>query len=106
MELAASTHGERLEALLDELGRRRMTNVLVEGGGMLLGACFDRGLVDEAHVFVAPKCVGGAGAPSPIGGEGSEVMAAALAIDRPKIELLDGDVYIHGHIAREKMPSA
>jgi diaminohydroxyphosphoribosylaminopyrimidine deaminase/5-amino-6-(5-phosphoribosylamino)uracil reductase len=105
LELAASTHGERLEALLDELGRRRMTNVLVEGGGMLLGACFDRGLVDEAHVFVAPKCVGGEGAPSPIGGEGREVMAAALAIDRPKIELLDGDVYIHGHMAHEKAVS-
>jgi hypothetical protein len=32
-------------------------------------------------------------------------MAAALAIDRPKIELLDGDVYIHGHLAREMAAS-
>jgi len=31
-----STHAERLESLLDELGRRRMTNVLVEGGSRLL----------------------------------------------------------------------
>src|SRR5262249_28998026 len=44
--------------LLAELGRRRMTNVLVEGGSALLGSFFDAGLVDEAHVFVAPKFLG------------------------------------------------
>jgi len=48
-----------LTALLDELGRREMTNVMVEGGGEVLGAFFDQGLADEALVFVAPKLVGG-----------------------------------------------
>ena len=32
-----ATPAARLDALLDELGRRRMTNVLVEGGGRLAG---------------------------------------------------------------------
>ncbi len=35
----SESQSERLEELLGELGRRRMTNVLVEGGGLLLGAC-------------------------------------------------------------------
>jgi diaminohydroxyphosphoribosylaminopyrimidine deaminase/5-amino-6-(5-phosphoribosylamino)uracil reductase len=38
-----------------ELGQRRMTNVLIEGGSELLGAFFDQRLIDEAHVFVAPE---------------------------------------------------
>ena len=48
---------------LDELGRRRMTNVLVEGGSQLLGSLFDAGEIDEVHVFIAPKLIGGPAAP-------------------------------------------
>ena len=46
--------------LLDELGRRRFTNVLVEGGGEVLGGFLDAGEIDEVHVFVAPRLAGGA----------------------------------------------
>ncbi len=49
-------------ALLDELGRRRMTNILIEGGSKLLGALFDAGAIDEVHVFIAFKLIGGAAA--------------------------------------------
>ena len=55
-----------------------MTNVLVEGGAGLLGAFLDAGAVDEFHVFVAPKLVGGLDAPSPVCGVGIERMADAL----------------------------
>ena len=60
----ATTHAARLDALLGELGRRRMTNVLVEGGGRVLGSLLDARQIDEVHVFIAPKLVGGAAAPS------------------------------------------
>ena len=55
----------RLETLFSELGRRRMTNVLAEGGGRLLGSLLDARLIDEVHVFIAPKLVGGGEAPVP-----------------------------------------
>jgi diaminohydroxyphosphoribosylaminopyrimidine deaminase/5-amino-6-(5-phosphoribosylamino)uracil reductase len=53
------TYGDRLKSLLDELGRRRMTNVLVEGGSRLLHTLFDIYAIDEVHVFTAPKDAGG-----------------------------------------------
>ncbi|MCH7946042.1 MAG: dihydrofolate reductase family protein, partial [Armatimonadetes bacterium] len=56
---AGATHSERLESLLVELGRRRMTNILVEGGSRLLGSLLDARLIDEVHLFIAPKIVGG-----------------------------------------------
>ncbi len=64
------TRQARVEQLLDELGRRRMTNILVEGGGTLLGTLLDGGQIDEIHAFLAPKLLGGATAPSPVAGEG------------------------------------
>ena len=45
--------------LLDELGRRGMTNLLVEGGGRVLGAFLDAGQVDAVDVFIAPMIEGG-----------------------------------------------
>jgi len=93
----AESPGDRLEALLDELGRRRMTNVLVEGGARLLGSCFDRRLVDEVHVFVAPKIAGGAGAASPVGGEGVERMDQALGLADCAWRPLGDDLYLRAY---------
>ena len=93
-------HETRLQSLLDELGRRRMTNVLVEGGSQLLGTLFDLRAIDEVHVFIAPKLAGGSAAPSPIGGTGIERMAEALQLADISIEELDGDVYVHGRIKK------
>jgi diaminohydroxyphosphoribosylaminopyrimidine deaminase/5-amino-6-(5-phosphoribosylamino)uracil reductase len=94
------SHAERMAFLLDELGRRRMTNVLVEGGSKLLGTLFDMRAVDEVHVFVAPKIAGGEGASSPIGGGGIERMTEALKLADIAIEELEGDVYVQGRIRK------
>ncbi len=91
---------ERLAWLLDELGRREMTNVLVEGGSQLLGSLFDAGQIDEVHVFIALKLIGGATAPAPIAGSGLAAMADALELISPRIEQSGNDVYVHGRIAR------
>ncbi|HTN74630.1 MAG TPA: bifunctional diaminohydroxyphosphoribosylaminopyrimidine deaminase/5-amino-6-(5-phosphoribosylamino)uracil reductase RibD [Pirellulaceae bacterium] len=97
----ASTPIERLGNLWRELGRRRLTNVLVEGGGQLLGSLADAQLIDEVQAFIAPKLIGGATAPSPIGGVGRERMADALALESPQLQLLAGDVYLSGRVKRQ-----
>lgn len=93
-----STAAERLLTLLTELGRRRMTNVLIEGGATCLGAFHDADAIDEVHVFVAPKIIGGAKAPSPLGGSGSEWIASAKPLSGLTITELDGDIYAHGRV--------
>lgn len=99
---SGADHARRIEALLAELGRRRMTNVLVEGGGRLLGTLFDLRMVDEVQVFIAPKIVGGAGATSPITGAGVDRVVDSLALADLTIEELEGDVYVHGRIRSTK----
>lgn len=89
---------ETLREVLAEFGRRQWTNVLCEGGAELLGSLLDGDLVDEVHAFIAPKLIGGRQAPSPIGGLGRAAMGEAVGLVTPEVQLLDGDVYLHGRL--------
>ncbi|HEV3022822.1 MAG TPA: bifunctional diaminohydroxyphosphoribosylaminopyrimidine deaminase/5-amino-6-(5-phosphoribosylamino)uracil reductase RibD [Pirellulales bacterium] len=100
LSLTGTTHAGRLRELLAELGRRRMTNALVEGGGMLLGTLADLGQIDELHVFVAPRVMGGTEAPSPIGGQGVARVCESLSIDAPQWCDSGGDLYLSGRVIR------
>lgn len=90
---------DRLRALFGELGRRRMTNVLFEGGSSVLGTLAESREIDEVHAFIAPKLLGGAAAPTAMAGKGFETLEAALTLDRPKVRNVGDDVYVQGRIA-------
>ncbi|MFN4260954.1 MAG: bifunctional diaminohydroxyphosphoribosylaminopyrimidine deaminase/5-amino-6-(5-phosphoribosylamino)uracil reductase RibD [Gemmataceae bacterium] len=96
LPLDCQTDVEMIDALLDELGRRRLTNILVEGGSGVFGSFLDARAIDELHVFIAPKLAGGATAVPATGGFGVATIAEALAVRRWQVEDIDGDVYIHG----------
>jgi diaminohydroxyphosphoribosylaminopyrimidine deaminase / 5-amino-6-(5-phosphoribosylamino)uracil reductase len=100
LALDGSSSNDRLLQLLDELGRRRMTNVLVEGGPKLLGSLFDLGAIDEVHVFIARKLVGGTGARAPFIGAGVDKIGDALQLDETQWQQLGDDVYAHGRVSR------
>jgi diaminohydroxyphosphoribosylaminopyrimidine deaminase/5-amino-6-(5-phosphoribosylamino)uracil reductase len=94
------TPAARLDALLLELGRRRFTNVLVEGGGRLLGSLIDARQIDEIHIFVAPKLFGGATASTAIAGEGIAEVSQALQLETPEVQHVDDDLYIRARVLR------
>ena len=71
LPLPCPDYASMLPGLLDELGRRRFTNLLVEGGSTVLGSFCDAGALDRVHVFLAPRLLGGAQAVSAIGGRGA-----------------------------------
>ncbi len=96
-------HGRpSVPALLDEFGRRRLTNVLVEGGAGVLGAFLDAGQADEVHVFVAPLLAGGAEAKTPVGGLGVARIAEALRLTDCRVEVIEGDVYLRGAVGSSR----
>jgi diaminohydroxyphosphoribosylaminopyrimidine deaminase / 5-amino-6-(5-phosphoribosylamino)uracil reductase len=96
----ADDHAGRAGQLLEELGRRRLTNILVEGGGRLAGSLADLGQIDEVHVFIAAKLIGGQSAPTPLAGEGIEQMAQALSVADGQWRQLGADLYFSGQIGR------
>ena len=87
-----------LAALMDELGRRKLTNVLVEGGGELLGGIIRQDLADRAMVFVAPKVIGGREAPGPVGEEGVASLAEALSLEQVHVEHIGPDLLVEGEL--------
>jgi diaminohydroxyphosphoribosylaminopyrimidine deaminase/5-amino-6-(5-phosphoribosylamino)uracil reductase len=102
LSLAGETHADRLRELLGELGRRRMTNVLAEGGGLLLGTLADLGQIDELHVFIAPRVMGGGEAPTAVAGQGVARVCESLSIAAPKWRESGGDLHLSGRVARPK----
>jgi diaminohydroxyphosphoribosylaminopyrimidine deaminase/5-amino-6-(5-phosphoribosylamino)uracil reductase len=93
--VTATRHGVSLAAVLAVLGRVPMTNVLVEGGGTLLGRFFDaQELADEFHVYVAPLLIGGTAAPGPLHGEGVRDVAAALRLKLLSMRRLGAGWYL------------
>jgi diaminohydroxyphosphoribosylaminopyrimidine deaminase/5-amino-6-(5-phosphoribosylamino)uracil reductase len=50
--------GFDLKAVLEELTRRDVIGVLVEGGGRTIRSFLEAGLVDEIHLFQAPRLFG------------------------------------------------
>ncbi len=96
--LPSAEKGVSVEALLDELGRREVTNLLVEGGPTVLADLFERELVDEVVVYIAPKVVGGRAAPGAVSGEGVASMAEALWLDVRSVEQVGDDLEVQATV--------
>jgi diaminohydroxyphosphoribosylaminopyrimidine deaminase/5-amino-6-(5-phosphoribosylamino)uracil reductase len=89
---------EFLSDLLDELGRREMSNLLVEGGGRVLGAFFDGGHVDQVEVFIAPILEGGDHARTPVRGHGVLRMSDATRLEQVRHQRVENDLYLQGWV--------
>ncbi len=89
-----------LSELLEELGRREMTNVLVEGGGRVLGSFLDAGQVDFIEVFVAPILEGGDHALTAVRGQGRVLMNQALHLREIEVSRVSEDIHIRGRLAQ------
>jgi diaminohydroxyphosphoribosylaminopyrimidine deaminase/5-amino-6-(5-phosphoribosylamino)uracil reductase len=82
-------NGRNLQLVLDELGKRELQSVLIEGGANVAGKFLDAGLVNKVSFFIAPKIIGGSDLPTAVGGPGVERLAES-------IELSDVVVTQHG----------
>ncbi len=99
LRLPAAADGRvSLPALLDELGRRGMLSVLVEGGAEIHASFFAEGLVDKVYAYVAPRLIGGKEAPGPLGGLGVEHLAGATQLRELDFVRLGGDLVITGYV--------
>ncbi|MZP29056.1 bifunctional diaminohydroxyphosphoribosylaminopyrimidine deaminase/5-amino-6-(5-phosphoribosylamino)uracil reductase RibD [Heliobacterium undosum] len=85
-----------LSNLLNQLACDGVTSLLVEGGARIHGAFLDGNLADRAAIFLAPKIVGGEGAPSPVGGTGAAMMAEARRLQRCVMTPVGDDWLLEG----------
>ena len=89
--------GRDLVAALNELGRRSIQSVFVEGGATVAGNFIDASLVDKVSFFIAPLIIGGREAKAAIGGTGVERISDALNLQDVEILQHGRDVEITGY---------
>lgn len=92
------TKAARLEAALDELGRRQIQDLLVEGGPTLAGALFDAGEIDQLRLFVAPVLVGAAEARAVLEGEGAVRIADGIRPLATDFEQVGEDMLVRARL--------
>jgi diaminohydroxyphosphoribosylaminopyrimidine deaminase/5-amino-6-(5-phosphoribosylamino)uracil reductase len=96
LRLPADARGICIAALLDDLGRRGMTNVLVEGGRTVLSSFFRAEAIDRLAVFIAPKLIGGRPRHAAPGPDGLADMGHAVQLLRHTVTEVGGDALIEG----------
>jgi diaminohydroxyphosphoribosylaminopyrimidine deaminase/5-amino-6-(5-phosphoribosylamino)uracil reductase len=89
-----------LGALAKKLAERNIASVMIEGGGGLLAAAFDAGIVDKALFFVAPRIVGGKEAPTPVEGVGFATVDEAIRLRDLSVERIGDDILIEGYVVK------
>ncbi|MFN6164769.1 MAG: bifunctional diaminohydroxyphosphoribosylaminopyrimidine deaminase/5-amino-6-(5-phosphoribosylamino)uracil reductase RibD [Planctomycetota bacterium] len=85
--------------LLQSLCERGATNLLVEGGGKLLGAFFDGNWIDQVECFIAPKVLGSERAARPIAGESRRWISQARNLEGVSVEMCDSDLHVSGYLS-------
>ncbi|MFH0739424.1 MAG: bifunctional diaminohydroxyphosphoribosylaminopyrimidine deaminase/5-amino-6-(5-phosphoribosylamino)uracil reductase RibD [Candidatus Omnitrophota bacterium] len=87
-----------LKDALKKLAQLKITNILVEGGGTLIGSLFDEGLVDKIMFFLSPKIIGGKGATSSVMGEGITRISKAIKIKNMHLRRFGEDILLEGYV--------
>lgn len=97
VEVVEAGPGPRVSVpvLLDELARRGIRNLLVEGGGEVIWSFLRAGVVDRLMVYIGSLALGGRG-PTPCGGEGARSLGEAVRLRLARTQRLgDGLLLVY-----------
>ena len=90
-----------LQEGMAKLGEMNIDSILLEGGAELNYSSLEAGIVDKVQVYIAPKIIGGASSPTPMGGKGIVSLSKAFPVERMTTKMIGEDVFIEGYIKRE-----
>lgn len=83
-----------ISKLLRLLGEHGLTSLYVEGGSGVHGSFLTEKAFQQLIVYLAPKLIGGKGAPTSFGGEGITSISEALALNIKDISKIGQDIRI------------
>jgi diaminohydroxyphosphoribosylaminopyrimidine deaminase/5-amino-6-(5-phosphoribosylamino)uracil reductase len=86
-----------LPKVLEELYRREIQSVLVEGGSEVAGTFVDAGLVDKVTFLISPIIIGGKDAPTAIAGNGASDLATAWRLHSVRTRNFGDEIEITGY---------
>jgi len=83
--------------LMEQLGARGVSSLLVEGGAHVAGSLLQAGIVDKAHFFYAPKIMGGEDGIPMFAGQGPAKMSACLDLCNTHVSRMGDDILVTGY---------
>jgi diaminohydroxyphosphoribosylaminopyrimidine deaminase/5-amino-6-(5-phosphoribosylamino)uracil reductase len=86
---------EPLGTVLADLGKRNVTNIVIEGGGSVLGLALDQRLIDKVQIYLAPIFTGGGVVA--FAGEGVRSTLEAARLERVTFEEIGTDICVTGY---------
>jgi len=89
-----------LVQVMETLGKRNITGIMVEGGSTLFGSLFDQGMIDKVLVCISPIIIGGDEAKTAVGGKGVNLISEALRLQNVRIDSIGEDILLHGYVDR------
>ena len=99
LSVSSAGDGLDLRAVLQELGRRDILGLLVEGGSQVHWSFLSNRLVDKFYFLIAPLILGGKDAVPSVGGKGYDLIA-----DSPRFRIRRS-FYVGPDIVLETYPS-
>ncbi len=87
-----------LRDALKKLAQLQISNIIVEGGGTLIGSLFDEKLVDKVLFFISPKIIGGKDAVSSVMGNGVKRVDQAIKLRDLKIRRFGEELLIEAGV--------
>jgi diaminohydroxyphosphoribosylaminopyrimidine deaminase/5-amino-6-(5-phosphoribosylamino)uracil reductase len=84
-----------LRSVLRDLGRRKVTSVLIEGGGDILSQAFDQRLFDKVQIYIAPIFTGGN--VLGFGGKGASSAERSVRLKSPLYQRIGEDICVSGY---------
>lgn len=81
------------------LENRGLSQLMVEGGGTLIFGLLAEGLVDELSVYIGPRVIGGADAPTLVDGDG--FIENFPALDLQEVDRLDDGVLLRWRVTAD-----
>jgi diaminohydroxyphosphoribosylaminopyrimidine deaminase / 5-amino-6-(5-phosphoribosylamino)uracil reductase len=83
--------------VLQILGERLVSSVLIEGGGTINWSFLEKKLIDKVVLYVAPKIIGGHNAPSFLAGAGFEKVKDAVHLSNLSLQQIGTDYKFTGY---------
>ncbi|WP_254903874.1 MULTISPECIES: bifunctional diaminohydroxyphosphoribosylaminopyrimidine deaminase/5-amino-6-(5-phosphoribosylamino)uracil reductase RibD [Cyanophyceae] len=90
------------EGVMQYLYDRGCLQVLWECGGTLAAAAIASGSIQKVMAFIAPKIIGGQGAPTPVGNLGLTLMDEAITLENVQLQSIGHDFLLTGDLPNLK----
>ena len=93
LAVGEDAYGLRIPEVLQELGKRKIDGILVEGGGHVNASFVRAGAVQHIYAYVGAKIFGGSQYP-PVRDAGIRQVEDALELTNPKVRIFGSDVLL------------